>query len=398
MKTLITKDSRGKIRIVKIWYEWDDSQRGYVIRRITSQLGGKETVQPEIWIFKGKVKRTVTEQCNLEFNSHVKKYLDKGYKEIDPSIDLNDVSTLNDIIGEDKTNQEGIIKPMLAKQADKVANSVFNKQYLGSRKINGTRCLIYYKDGKVRTASRGAINYDLAISHIIDHPKMIKFFEENPSVILDGEIYKHGMSLNTISGMCRTQVNAYEGEVLEFYLYDIVNTEMPFRERLEVINDIADQLELKEFDPYRKWEDNSLKIQVVPHIQMSGWLNIKSYHDKYVKEGWEGLVIRNVNDVYGPGKRSNAMLKIKEYMDSEYEIVGISEGLRDEDMCFIMKTTSGQEFKAKPMGDRALKQWYRDNIDSIIGKMGTLKYFEMSGKEGSDIPQQPIFMYIRELD
>lgn len=396
MKLLATKDSRGKIRIVKIWYEWDDSQRGYVIRRITSQLGGKETIQPEIWIFKGKVKRTVSEQCTLEYNSHVKKYLDKGYKEVPEG--LSTPEEISEFIGDEKTNQDGVLKPMLAKQADKVASSVFNKKYLGSRKINGTRCLIFCKNGKIKTASRGAINYDLAISHIIDHEKIIKFFENNPDIILDGEIYKHGMTLNAISGLCRTQVTACDGEVLEFYLYDIVDTNKSFEERLEVINNIAEELELYDFDPYKEWKENDLKIQVVPHIPMTGWLEIKAYHDKYVKEGWEGLVIRNVEDVYGPGKRSNAMLKIKEYMDSEYEIVGISEGLRDEDMCFIMKTSSGQEFKAKPIGDRALKQWYRDNIDSLIGKMGTLKYFEMSGKDGSDIPQQPIFLNVRELD
>lgn len=120
------------------------------------------------------------------------------------------------------------------------------------------------------------------------------------------------------------------------------------------------------------------------------------YHNEFVKEGWEGLVIRKVTGKYGPGKRTNDMIKIKIYKDSEYEVVGLSEGLRDEDMCFVMKTPSGQEFKAKPMGDREQKQWYRDHLDELIGKMATIKYFEMSGKEGSEIPQQPIFVAIRE--
>lgn len=137
MEILVSKDTKGKVRVVKIWYEWDDSQRGFVIRRITSQYGGKETVQPEIWIYKGKAKRTVTEQCKLEFNSHIKKYLDKGYKELPSTIDFSDKNSVEEFIGGDKTNQDGILKPMLAKQADKVASSVFNKNYYGSRKING---------------------------------------------------------------------------------------------------------------------------------------------------------------------------------------------------------------------------------------------------------------------
>ena len=94
----------------------------------------------------------------------------------------------------------------------------------------------------------------------------------------------------------------------------------------------------------------------------------------------------------------NDWIKIKVYQDAEYPIVGISEGLRDEDMCFVMKTPNGQEFKAKPMGDREQKQWYREHLNELIGKMGTLKYFEMSGKEGSEIPQQPIFIAVRDYE
>lgn len=395
MTILVTKDSKGKIRIVKIWSEWSDVQKGFIIYRITSQYGGKETIQPEILISKGKARRTVTEQKNLELNAHIKKYLDKGYKHLPEDIELSNFEALNTFLGNDKTGQDGMLKPMLAKQADKIATNVFNKEYYASRKINGLRCLIYYKNGKVHTSSRGSIDYDLAIHHIIYHPTLVKYFEENPDMILDGEIYKHGWPLNKISGLCRTQVTAFDGEPLEFYLYDVVKTDMPFEQRLELINEISEVLQLKPFDPYREWDKNDLKIQVVPQEFVSGWLYIKKMHDDYVSEGWEGLVIRNIREVYGPGKRSNAMIKIKEYITAEYEIVGLSEGLRDEDMCFIMKTPNGQEFKAKPMGDRAQKQWYREHLDELIGKMGMLKYFEMSGKEGSEIPQQPIFESIR---
>jgi hypothetical protein len=92
------------------------------------------------------------------------------------------------------------------------------------------------------------------------------------------------------------------------------------------------------------------------------------------------------------------MIKIKVYKDSEYKIVGLKEGLRPEDMCFTMETENGQQFNAKPIGDREQKQWYRDNINNIIGKMATLKYFEMSGKEGSEVPQQPVLLSIRDYE
>ena len=92
------------------------------------------------------------------------------------------------------------------------------------------------------------------------------------------------------------------------------------------------------------------------------------------------------------------MVKVKMFKDSEYEIVGLSEGLRDEDMCFILKTPKGKQFNCKPIGDRNLKQWYREHINELIGKMLTVKYFEMSGVDGSDIPQLPVGICIRDYE
>ena len=50
------------------------------------------------------------------------------------------------------------------------------------------------------------------------------------------------------------------------------------------------------------------------------------------------------------------MIKIKEYSEKEYVILGITKGLRPEDMCFKMKTPAGYEFNCKPVGDREQKQ------------------------------------------
>ena len=398
MDILISKDSKGKIRIVKVDFYWDDSQLGYVIRRVTSQYGGKETVQPFIVVSKGKAKRTVTQQRDLEYNAIIKKYLDKGYKKLPDTISLEDKDIIEEFLGEFKTNQEGILKPMLAKQADKVSASVFNKEFYASRKINGVRNLIYCKNGEIKTASRGAINYDLAIYHIISHPKLEEFFKNHPDAILDGEIYKHGWTLNKISGICRTQSTISDGKDLQFYWYDIVDLTKPFTERLKTMEEWSDELGGLTFEPERCFTEDELAIQFVPHTKISGWSSMKSLHDRYVAEGWEGLVIRKADSLYQPGMRNNNWIKIKEYKESEYEIVGLSDGLRDEDMCFIMKTPNGQEFKAKPMGDREQKQWYREHIDELIGKMGTLKYFEMSGKKDSEIPQQPIFICVRDYE
>ena len=391
--TLISLDSKNKIRVAEISYEWFNDH--YIIHRTTYQFGGKQTIQPDIIIDKGKASRTLSEQVNLEYSAYVKKYLDRGYKVWNG---LFDEQKMRELLGDIKTGQDGIVKPMLAKSSDKVANKFFDKEWYASRKINGVRALIFFKDGLVHTSSRGAINYDLPMYHIIHHPVLENFFYNHPNVILDGELYHHGMTLNQISGLCRHISKISDTEVLEFYWYDIVDTEKSFIDRLEDINKYASEMNLGGFNPTKEYQENELKIQVVPHIKVSGWSKIKHYHDVYVSEGWEGLVLRRLEAVYKPGSRGNEMVKVKMFKDSEYEIVGLSEGLRDEDMCFILKTPKGKQFNCKPIGDRNLKQWYREHINELLGKMLTVKYFEMSGVDGSDVPQLPVGICIRDYE
>lgn len=394
MEILVTKDTKDKIRVVEIYYEWDNLQHGYLIHRITYQYGGKKTIQPDILIQRGKAKRTVTEQCKLEYESHIKKYLDKGYKKLPSDIDISEKEKIDEFIGDNKTNQDGVLKPMLAKQADKISSSIFNGDFYGSRKVNGVRCLIYYKDNEIRTSSRGSINYDLTLYHIISNEKLNEFFIKHPNVILDGEIYKHGWTLNVISGMSRSQSTVDETKPLEFYWYDIVDLEKPFEERWELMQEYAKELELLEFDPVREWQDGQLKIQLLPQRKMSGWSSMMKYHNQYVSEGWEGLVIRKASAKYGPGKRTNDMIKIKIYNEDTFKCVDIIQGLRlYDDMVFVMETKDGKQFKAKPFGDRNQKIEYTENFESKYkGHMGDCKFFEYSPY---GIPEQPSFIAFR---
>lgn len=400
MDILVTKDNKGKTRVVEISYEWDDAQHGFVIRRKTYQYGGKVTVQPEIWIYKGKVKRTVSEQAQLEYNSHLKKYTDKGYKLLPSSIKIDNAvaveAFVEEHLGNGVTDSNGFKKHMLAKQADKVATSVFDKikYWYGSRKIDGVRCSFYWKDGEVRTASRGGGDYDASTSFMRHNPKLIQFFEEHPDIVLDGELYKHGKSLQQISGAARLEKDTAGMDWLEYYIYDVMDSTKTFEERLDILHDITDELNLG-FNPEREWDDGELKFQIVPQETVVGWANIQKLHDKYVGEGFEGIVIRDPSKVYNFGGRTNAMIKVKMYKDAEFEIVGYSEGLRPEDMVFVCKTKEGKEFEAKPMGPRELKWEYLDRMDEIIGKMATVKYFYLSD-EGC--PLQPVLKCIRDYE
>lgn len=389
MITLISKSSTGKLRFVKTDYQYDESQKGFVITRYTGQVGGKETKQPDKLITQGKVKRSVEEQCELEFNHLVKEYKDKGYKELPEPLESYTIDMLLDIVGSNVTGVNGIVKPMKAKQADQIKNKkVFDLEYYASRKIDGNRVLIYQNDkGTLQTASRGAMDYNSAMVTILTHPTLIKIFNEHPGLILDGELYKHGMSLQKIGSIARSQTVAKDLFTLEFYWYDVVLLDKSFEDRLNFINDIANKYNLS-FDPNRTFGYDDLRIQVVPHVPISGWDNMIKLHNEYVNEGWEGVVIRNKTSLYKPNARCNDWIKIKVYKDDCFKVIGYELGLRGiEDMVFIMQLTDGRTFKAKPYGDKEIKEDYVNNFDSVYkDHIAECKFFCYSD---NGIPTQP---------
>ena len=400
-KTLVSKDSKGKIRVVEISYEGNEATRIYTIYRYTGQFEGKMTKQPEIIVDRGKATRNIHEQVELQFNALIKGYKDKGYIELENEIDNYSSEELYKLFGDAPAGTNGVVKPMLAKQADKVTKTdIFNKKWIASRKIDGLRCIIYLgDDGKLHTSSRGATNYDSAMFEILTHPALIKLFKNNEGLMLDGECYHHGYTLQQINSIARTQKVAKDLEVLQFYWYDIVDLNNPFKARLAKMKSIAS--ELKEYNSEISWEpdrvfkENELRIQFVPQVEVSGWDNMMKLHNEYVSEGWEGLVIRDPERPYKPNGRTNDMIKIKVYKDDCFKVVGKEAGLRgSEDMVFIMQMPDGRTFKAKPFGDREQKQEYWINFEEKYnGHIGECKFFYYSD---DGIPLQPAFKAFRD--
>jgi len=396
---LISRDTKGKIRTVEISYslvnDEKTGERWFEIYRYSGQLHGKITEQPTKYVERGKASRNLWQQVDLEAKHLVKEKLDKGYREIERDPETYSEEELNNIIGEVVTNQDGVPKPMLAKQSEKVTNmKIFDKEWYASRKIDGLRALIYMgTDGELHTQSRGAMNYDAAMYEILSNKTLIDIFKANPGLILDGECYHHGMSLQQLNSVARTQKKAVDYEVLQFYWYDILDINSSFEDRLSKMKQIAEQYSIT-FNPEREFSSGELRLQFVPQIKISGWDNIMNLHNEYVSEGWEGVVIRDPSKVYKPNGRSNDMIKIKKYKSSEFLITGYELGLRgNEDMVFNLITKDGIEFKAKPHGDRDLKDWYVNNFEEeCLNHYATVKYFYLSD-DGT--PLQPSVSSLR---
>lgn len=387
---MLGKASTGKFRfaIVETSEEWDEERHGYVIQRSYGQVKGKTTLSPAIIVDRTKQKRTWKEQLELQYNSEVKKYLDKGYVKVDKHPNDYSEDELNEIFGEVKTNQYGVIKPMLAKQADKVTNKkIFDKEWLASRKLDGVRCLMYYKDGEVHTASRGGEHYDYSTEHIRTNPSLVSLFEAHPDVILDGELFKRFKSLQQISGAARMEKNAYECDWLQYWIYDCYIPEVKASNRIKKLEEIAKDYSIPIYHSPKEDELNT-SIFILEHIKVSGWDNIEALHDTYVSEGFEGVVIRNPDKLYKPGGRTNDMIKIKKYKSEDFKVIGYKLGLRgSEDMTFTCELKDGRTFEAMPVGDRATKEEYVENFeDKYKGHKAECTYFNYSD-EG--IPTQP---------
>lgn len=401
IKYLLGKATTGKFRfaVVECDEDWHDDVKGYTIQRSYGQVQGKTTLSPTIVVDRTKQKRNWKEQYTLQFNSEVKKFLDKGYKEVEKHPNEYTEEELSALYGEVTTNQYGIIKPMLAKQADKVTNQkIYDKEWIASRKIDGTRCLLYYnpEDDSIHSASRGGEHYDAATTHLREDPVLLEVFRNMPHLILDGELYKHGKSLQQISGAARMEKNAYDCDWLEYYVYDLIDLEdmdKSAKDRIKLLQSIQQSYGWG-FDPYREWKEGELQIQVVPQVYISGWDAMEKLHAQYVEEGFEGLVIRNPDRPYKPNGRTNDMIKIKMYKSEDFLVVGIEPGLRGaEDMVFVLETSDGKQFKAKPLGDRALKDEYWENFEEKYkGHTGECKFFYYSD-EG--VPLQPVFKIFR---
>ena len=385
-QTLYNIDSKKKIR--QVTFETFHTNEGFQILRNSGLVGGATVPQPTLFITKGKASRTLLQQVDLEFNSLISKARDKGYKD-----SIEELSSV-------KTDANGNRKPQLAKDprgkidpsvteeearniiVSRIEKIIKGKKGYMSKKLDGVRMTNGIKvDKTLFTSSRGGKSYDaIASVKMLKDPCIQKFFDKYPDYQLDGEVYVHGKSLEELSGSMRKKAweEARHGD-FQFWIFDIIADGLTFEERLEI---------LKEIVP----ETNS--VVIVEHVSVTTVDEVMKLHDEWVALGFEGGIWRCADSDYKDGKDAR-MIKIKLMTDDEFEIIGISEGLRDEDMAFVLKTKEGHTFEAKPMGSVAKRKEYLDGIEDLIGKMGTVKFFYISDK---GVPNLPVFKNVREPD
>ena len=125
--------------------------------------------------------------------------------------------------------------------------------------------------------------------------------------------------------------------------------------------------------------------------------DVKRLHVTYVSEGYEGIMLRNAGGRYAVGARSADLQKYKEFLDSEYKVVGYKEGEGLEAGCVIWlcQTAMGQQFACRPRGTREERQSLFANGPAYIGKPLTVRYQELTD-EG--LPRFPVGIAFRDYE
>lgn len=353
---LYKKNSRGKIQ------QWTIITDGGTFYTIEGDVDGKLTTNvPTICEGKniGKANETSPEeQAIREALSKVTKKREEGYAD-----------TIEDA---HVTKRE--IEPMLAFGIEKCEKHLIGKKLASQPKLDGIRSVAPNSTTKVFTRNGKLVK---VIPHIED--ELSKLFvdlqELYPDVEakIDGELYNHlfKADFNEIASIVKQQKPVEEDFIkskkyVQYHIYDIDIPNLTFKERykllVQLIQDKGYQyLHLVEtvFD----LEIDSPELDVL-------------YFEEYIPDGYEGQIIR-VQDSFYENKRTKNLVKRKEFMDDEFIIRDVEEGLGTRSSMMgrlILLMKDGRIFES---GCRGNFDYYRElllNKDHYIGKMATIRF------------------------
>lgn len=307
---------------------------------------------------------TAEQQAELEIQSRANKQLDKGY-----------VRTQEEAAAP-STNTLGLRKPMLATPLEKVKPEKIDwDNAFVQPKLDGHRALhsegtLYSRAGKPQP-----------LKHILDAINEIGA----EGLHTDGELYLHGKTLQQISSLVKRDQPGTEE--LVYHVYDVVDTNQPWVDRFSDLESLAQRFDHP-------------SIQVVPSFPVSSMEEVLEHHQSFLDQGYEGTMLRHGNEGYHDGKRSQSLLKVKDFKDAEFVVIGVQAGTPSvtpdktyQVPVWLCDCGDGNTFEVTAQGTREEKDAQWANRADFIGKELTVKYHYFSKK---GIPQIPIALRWRE--
>ena len=360
LETLYKRDSKGKIREYTIEYTRDGVlPAGY--RTVAGIQGGKLTTSE--WKLTegkniGKVNATTDgEQAEREATAKWEKKEEKEY-----------FTSVNDI------DNDQPFKPMLAHDYTKRPQSSGWSQ----PKLDGIRC-IATKNGLFTRAGKAITT----CNHIVEDLK--DFFESEPEVKLDGELYNHELKadFNKITSLVRKVKPTVDEEAecrskVQYHVYDMFTPEheFPFNSRNQF---------LKQHKHFQDFDHKSI-VQLVETTLCASQDLLDSKYAEYTEQGYEGQMVRN-NEPY-ECKRSKHLLKRKEFITEEFKVIQVLEGSGNWSgyaKHFELELEDGRVFGSGVRGNQATLKHLLFQEEQPT--WATCRYFE---KTPDGIPRFPV--------
>jgi DNA ligase-1 len=348
--------------------QWQIEVKDNCYRTISGYVGMKQTTT-EWTCCEGKNigksnETTPNEQAIAEAEAIFRKRKEKGYTE--------DIK---------KSSTKTFFEPMLAKNWEDEKHKI--KYPIHSQpKLDGIRC-IAKADGLWSRTGKPIIS----APHVYEALQPI--FSTYPDLVLDGELYadKFANDFNAICSIVKKTKPTNDDlhiskESIQYHVYDVYMEKAPFTERYKFLG----QLPLNQFK----------EIVRVSTYTLHNENQVQEQFSMYVEQGYEGQILR-LNGHY-ENKRSKSLLKHKEFIDEEYTILDVEEGIGNKAGmvgAFVFKNKDGKTFKASPKfnWDDCKQMWLNKN--ELIGKPATVKYFNLTPDL---IPRFPYVIAIRDYE
>ena len=400
LPTIYGVEKNGK---TKVWAAriYRDELNGFATAEIEyGQLDGKkQTTSREYTEGKNLGKKNETtplQQCISETRRKWQDKMEKeGYSLVVPNSNSEKqmTQTQTNIVHVDNATNATKVFPMLAHTYEPLSsknkkNDIVFPCYV-QPKLDGLRCICYMmpcgnsNDCKVVAQSRTGAYFE-TVEHICSELRPILL--QNPGLILDGELYTTELPFEELAGLIKrkkasdTNVNR---QCIKYHIYDVVVDGVPYSERhARIVGAISKA-------------DKCHHLEVV-HTQLIHNVNeFKQAFGEYVAAGYEGIMLRNAHGPYRQNYRSHDLQKYKEFVESEYPIVGFKEadGRDKGTVVWVCATAECRQFSVRPRGTQEQRrQWFQDG-PQYVGKLLTVIYQELSEL---NVPRFPVGKAIRD--
>jgi DNA ligase 1 len=246
--------------------------------------------------------------------------------------------------------------PMLAQSYEKRKHKV-KFPCAVQPKLDGVRML---SDGSEAWSRKNKLYLPEIIRHI--------FPVNTRGRILDGELMLPWRPPVNVTNSATKKMNENTPK-LRYFVYDIIDPDYPdidFITRIRILEN---------------WvvENGGVAIKFVETFIANDEAEVRAYHAKFTEQGYEGTIIRNLDSIYHVDKRVDDLLKFKDFIDAEFEIIDIvpaGGGSSSTVGKFVCVTENGDRFESTATGTEADRRELLENKHQYIGKFAKVKFRE----------------------